>query len=182
MQNNWYGLGPFTVFDLETTGMSPVCDRIVELAAVRVDKDGNYIRYQTLINPERKIPYSASAVHHIDDNMVCDAPVFAEIAPEFMDFAAGSVLVGHNVRFDLGFLQESLCRSGMTLWQGKTVDTIKLLKCSHPGLPSYRLQYLRSLFQLDDVSEYAAHRAGADVEWTMQLLGISLTRLLESKR
>ena len=182
MQNKkWYEYGPFTVFDIETTGMSPTCDRIVELAAVRVSTDGHYLRYQTLINPERMIPPDVISVHHITDAMVASAPVFAEIAPDFMEFAAGSVLAGHNIRFDLGFLQESLARCGMQTWQGQTLDTLKLVRKTYPGLPSYRLQYLRKLFQLDDLSEQAAHRAGADVEWTVQLLGITLDKLSGSR-
>ncbi len=182
MPDKWYDLGPFTVFDLETTGMSPAYDRIVEIAAVRVNTDGTMVRYQSLVNPERPISPAVTAVHHIDDRMVCDAPCFREVAPEFTAFAAGSVLVGHNVRFDLGFLQESLYREGLETWQGKALDTIKLLKKSHPGLASYRLQYLRRLFQLDDISEFGAHRAGADVEWTVQLLAIALDRLMLNPR
>lgn len=182
MQNKkWYEYGPFTVFDLETTGMDPVCDRIVELAAVRVSTDGHYLRYQTLINPGRPIPPDVIAVHHITDSMVRGAPAFEEIASDFMEFAADSILVGHNVRFDLGFLQESLFRCGMETWRGKTMDTLKLMRHTYPGLGSYRLQYLRKLFQLDDLSDLAAHRAGADVEWTVQLLGLAIDKLMGSR-
>ena len=181
MIKKWFECGPFTVFDLETTGMSPVTDRIVEIGAVRVDPDGSRREFKTLVNPRRLIPRCATQIHHIDDAMVADAPSFAEIGQDFLDFAAGSVLVGHNVRFDLGFLQESLNRDHLPLWGGKTMDTIKLLQKTHPGLISYRLQYLRGIFQLDDVSELGAHRAGADVEWTVQLLAIALDRLLKSR-
>lgn len=177
----WYEYGPFTVFDIETTGMRATCDRIVELAAVQVSTDGHYLRYQTLINPERVIPSELISIHHITNEMVASAPVFAEIAPEFMEFAAGSVLAAHNARFDLSFLQESLARCGMEQWHGRTLDTLKLVQKTYPGLPSYRLQYLRRIFQLDDLSEQAAHRAGADAEWTMQLLGITIDKLMGSR-
>ena len=98
---NWYELGPFTVFDLETTGMSPVNDRIVQIAAVRIDKDGVISRWSSFINPGRSIPSGVVAVHHITDEIVANAPVFARAGREFIEFAKDSTLVAHNARFDL---------------------------------------------------------------------------------
>ena len=178
----WHELGPFTVFDVETTGLKPAVDRIVELAAVRMECDGTIRRFGSLINPGRRIPVGVIQIHHITDEMVADAPCFAAVGAEFIDFAAGSTLVAHNARFDLGFLHESLARNGMPLWRGKTIDSVRLLRRTHPGLPSYRLQDLRRVFQLDDAEDACAHRAGSDVDWTMQLLGIALQRILEGRR
>lgn len=175
---NWFELGPFTVFDLETTGMSPVYDRIVELAALRVERDGAITRYQTLINPGCVIPSRAVAVHHITDEMVAEAPAFARVAHEFLSFAEESTLVAHNALFDLGFLQESLARTGLPVWKGKTMDSLRLIRKTHPGLPSYSLQNLRARFRLDSEASMRAHRAGADVEWTVQVLEIALTEAL----
>ncbi|MCP3967967.1 MAG: 3'-5' exonuclease [Lentisphaerae bacterium] len=178
--NNWYELGPFTVFDVETTGMSPVRDRIVELAAVRVDQDGKITRFESLVNPNCRIPPQVSRVHRITDNMVVDSPKFSDVGYKFLDLAKESTLVAHNARFDLGFLQESLSRSGLPLWKGKTMDSIRLMKQAYAGLPSYSLQSLRRTFQLEDLREgLQAHRAGADVEWTVQLLQIAFTELLK---
>lgn len=176
----WHELGPFTVFDVETTGMSPVGDRIVELAALRVDTDGSEREFHTLVNPGRSIPPSVIAVHHITDDMVIDAPHFSTVGKMFMEFASGSTLVAHNARFDLGFLQESLARCGMSLWAGKTIDTVRLVRRTHPGLPSYRLQSLRHIFHLDSTDSMQAHRADSDVRWTMQVLEIALTKALNS--
>ncbi len=183
MIQNWYELGPFTVFDIETTGMSAVYDRIVELAAVRIDVDGSRTAFQTLINPGRPIPLAVSRVHHITDAMVKDAPKFPVAVRDFMKLASGSTLVAHNARFDLSFMQESLARCGMQLWQGKTMDTIRLLKQTHAGLPSYSLQNLRIAFALEDsCHNMQAHRAAADVEWTVQLLAIALTELIRNQQ
>lgn len=171
MKEKWYELGPFTVFDVETTGMSAQYDRIVELAALRVSGDGSTAEYHTLIHPERSIPSAVSAIHHITDEMVADAPLFPAVGNDFLEFAAGTTLVAHNARFDLGFLQESLARSGLPLWRGPTLDSLKLVKTLRPGLPSYRLQYLRTALKLDaEGDELTAHRAGDDVVWTMRLL------------
>ena len=111
----WFELGPFTVFDLETTGMSPVNDRIVEIAAMRVEVTGDFSEFHTLLNPGRAIPRGASRVHHITDDMVTDAPRFQHIGHDFLEFARNSTLVAHNARFDLSFLQESLARTGLPL-------------------------------------------------------------------
>ena len=176
----WYELGPFTVFDVETTGMSPVGDRIVELAALRVDQDGSEREFHTLVNPGRSIPTAVISVHHITDEMVTGAPHFSTVGKMFLDFAAGSTLVAHNARFDLGFLQESLARCGLPLWSGKTIDSVRLVRKTHPGLPSYRLQSLRTIFQLDSADGMQAHRADSDVRWTMQVLEVALTKALNS--
>ena len=170
----WFELGPFTVFDVETTGMSPVNDRIVQIAAVRIDRDGTISRWASFINPGRTIPAGVVAVHHISDEMVASAPAFARAGRDFLEFAKNSTLVAHNARFDLGFLQESLSRTGLPLWKGKTLDTLRLIKTTHPHLPSYKLQSLRAIFQLDSDDSMQAHRADADVEWTIQILAIAL--------
>lgn len=176
----YFELGPFTVFDLETTGMSAVNDRIVEIGALRVDLDGSISRFTQLVNPNRKIPYSATQIHRITDDMVSDAPHFREIGFEFLKFAKNSTLVAHNARFDLAFLQESLSRNGLPVWQGKTLDSLTLIRKSHQGLSSYKLQFLREVFGLADHDvNNQAHRAMADVEWTHQILKIALERLLE---
>ena len=175
----WCELGPFTVFDFETTGMSPVYDRAVELAALRVGVDGSTTAFQSLINPRRSIPSAVTAIHHITDEMVAEAPPFHAVAKDFLNFAAGTTLVAHNARFDLAFLQEGLARCGLPLWRGKTLDSLKLAKRCYPGLPSYRLQQLRCFLQLEDErGNDQAHRAGADVYWTMQVLKLSLERAL----
>ncbi len=178
MPTDWCSYGPFTVFDLETTGMSPVNDRIVEIAAVRIELDGTRTRYHSLINPGRGIPRRVTAVHHITDAMVADAPDFNTAAVEFMALAQKSTLVAHNAFFDLGFLQESLARCGRQLWNGKTIDTVRLLRRTHPGLPSYSLRYLRGRFGLETAPGMRAHRAGSDVDWTVEVLRIALTSAL----
>lgn len=178
---NWYELGPFTVFDFETTGMSPVRDRVVELAALRIDADGKETSFHSLINPGRAIPAAVTNIHHITDAMVAEAPHFSAVAKAFLEFADESTLVAHNAIFDLGFLQESLARSGLPLWRGKTLDSLKLAKRCFPDLASYRLQSLRYELRLDDEpGNDQAHRAGADVFWTRQVLKLALERAINA--
>jgi len=175
--SQWHSLGPFTVFDLETTGCNPLRDRIVEIAAVRVELDGSLARFSSLVNPGVPIPSQATRIHNITDDMVKGYPLFHDAAYKFLDFAKDSKLVAHNARFDLSFLQESLFRSGLPLWKGGSYDSIVLVRKAYPGLPSYSLQALRAQFALDEPGE--AHRASSDAEWTMQIFGMAMKHLLE---
>lgn len=177
----WYELGPFTVFDVETTGMSPSRDRIVEISAVRIETNNSRSEYSTLVNPLIPIPKHATKVHSITDDMVNSAPHFGIVGKQFTEFVAGSTLVAHNARFDLGFLQESLNREMLPLWEGNTMDTLPLVKQAFPQLDTYKLQSLREQFNLsDDVGP--AHRAYADVAWTVDILAITLEALMAGTR
>ncbi len=174
----WHAMGPFTVFDLETTGMSPVRDRIVEIGAVRVDRDGVVTRFETLINPAVAIPYQVTRVHGIDNVMVADAPAFSKAAYDFLEFARGSKLIAHNARFDLSFLQESLARVGLPLWKEGAYDSIVLIRKAYPGLSSYSLQFLRQALGLgSDIDEARPHRAGYDAELTMEAFSMAMRTL-----
>lgn len=176
----WYELGPFTVFDTETTGMSARHHRVVEIAAIRIDTDGSRRSFHSLICPGCPISRAVQAVHGITNEMVKDAPGFHIIAPDFMQFIEGSTLVAHNARFDLAFLQESLARAGHPLWEGKTLDTLPLIRTAFPGLENYKLQYLRKRFGLGRGDE-TAHRAFSDVEITIEAFAMTLEALLKNE-
>ena len=180
MSRAWYELGPFVVFDVDTTGMNRTMDRIVQLAAQRIDTDGSISTFDSFVNPGRPIPLAAMRVHHITDAMVANAPKFSDVGMRFLDFSSGATLVAHNAIFDLGFLQESLNRCGLPLWRGKTMDSIPLTRRAFPGLPSYRLQELRVALNLDEPEEetLTAHRADSDVVWTVRLLRKVLEALI----
>ena len=175
---SWHKLGPFTVFDLETTGMSAMRDRIVEIGAVRVETDGTMSRYETLVNPGVHIPWQVTKVHGIDDDMVADAPKFKDAAYPFLDFIRGSKLVAHNARFDFSFLQESLARTALPIWKYGIYDSIVLIRRAYPGLTSYSLQSLRqSLCLGETIDEARPHRAGYDAEITMEAFSMAMRRL-----
>ena len=177
----WYELGPFTIFDLETTGFSAEKNRIVEIAAIRVEYNGEQDRFQSLVNPECFIPPHAQAVHHISNEDVEEQPTFEVIGQEFLEFAAGTTLVAHNAKFDLAFLQESFARYYLPLWSEKTMDSIPIIKNAFPGLPSYSLQNLRVRFALGAGFDGPAHRAFADVEWTLEIFSMAMQGLLDTQ-
>jgi DNA polymerase-3 subunit epsilon len=100
----------FTAFDIETTGLDPKLDRIVEFGAIKFDRRGIMARYSTLVNPEIPMPAEASRVNGISDAMLSGKPVIEETLPHFLKFIQNTVIVAHNAPFDCGFVNESLNR------------------------------------------------------------------------
>ncbi len=91
-------------FDVETTGLSPFSDKMIELAAVKVDANGNIETFRTLINPECEIPQQTIDIHGITNLMTHQAPSIEKVLPEFMSFIEDLPLIAHNAQFDIGFL------------------------------------------------------------------------------
>lgn len=147
----------YVVFDLETTGVSTQRDAIIEISAVKVKGGTVADTFSTLVDPGRPIPQEASAVNHITDEMVADAPDIAAVFPQFLAFVGDSVLVGHNIQsFDLQFLnQVSVKLYGKTL-DNDYIDTLYMARSCLPQLSHHRLVDLAAYFQ---ISAEGAHRA-----------------------
>jgi len=130
-------------------------------------------KFYSLVNPQRYIPSQATMVNNITDDMVCNAPVAADVLPQMINFIGGACITGHNVRFDLNFLCYELALIGRRLNdQTPAVDTLKMARDLLPYLSNHKLAYLaRSLGVVVDQT----HRAMADVEITV---GVFL-RLIE---
>src|SRR5678809_369670 len=107
---------PIAFIDLETTGINPGSDRIVEIAIIKILTDGTRSVKRKIINPEIPIPKSASDVHGITNEMVKDAPAFKQVAQELKQMLDGCDLAGYNSnRFDIALLMEGFLRAGMDL-------------------------------------------------------------------
>lgn len=147
----------YVVFDLETTGMSSVDDAIIEISAIKV-RNGNVTdTYSTLVNPERGIPYQATNVNGITDEMVADAPYIGPALEGFLKFAGTEVLVGHNIQsFDLKFIYEAAWRLFGKTVGNDFIDTLYMARSCLPQLKHYRLVDLADYFQ---ISAQGAHRA-----------------------
>ena len=115
--------------DVETTGLDPAVDRIVEIAAIR--SDGSKLHH--LVNPGRPIPRDASRIHGIKDEDVSDKPYFSDIAAEFVAFIGSDRLVAHNAEFDISFINASLERSDMARLANGVVDTLALANKTFPN-------------------------------------------------
>tara|TARA_Y100000768_G_scaffold269245_1_gene205801 strand:- start:1119 stop:1946 length:828 start_codon:yes stop_codon:yes gene_type:complete len=155
-------------FDLETTGISTNNDRIVQVALIGADSDGNPIHHDVIVNPQRPIPREASRVHGIYDQDVRGKPIFKECASELSELMEGSVIVGHNARkFDMPLLQNEFYRCGITpprpLVVLDTLEAVRRLKIPRPH--NLGAQCARHGIDLSN-----AHNAAADAAACLLLL------------
>lgn len=146
-------------YDTETTGIKADRDRIIEIAAFDPIQNRSF---EKLVNPGCKIPPEATAIHHITDEMVADAPSFAVIGAEFIEFCSGDVvLIAHNNdTFDYHFLRHEFGRHGIGMPSWKFLDSLKWARRYRPDLPRHTLQFLREMY---GVAANNAHRALDDV-------------------
>lgn len=150
----------YIVFDIETTGLSSESDEIIELSAIKVS-DGNIAdEFSMLVNPRKHIPYFASSINGITDDMVSEAPCIEQVIRKFVDFIGSYPLVGHNIcRFDMSFIQRDAERYlGMRI-SNECIDTLHLANRYLPQLPSRSLESLADHY---NVSYDGAHRALVD--------------------
>jgi DNA polymerase III epsilon subunit family exonuclease len=154
---------PFVVFDVETTSRDVNQGAMVEIAGVRVNHGQIEDRWSTLVNPG--LPIVGRQLHGITDDDVRDAPGPAEAAQQFVDWAGDALLVGHNIGFDIGFLEGALA-SGKRIESGRYLDTLVLAKEAYPDA-DLKLADLARFFQLEVEPN---HRALPDAEATAQLL------------
>ena len=155
----------FIAFDVETTGLSPMNDKIIEVAAVLFENGEITQSYTSLVNPEMFVPYSATTINHITNEMVQNAPkenvVFAELVEFFGDALKQKIAIcAHNASFDMNFLSETLMRLG---YDGKIsyVDTLSLSRSLIKGLHNYKQDTVAMYF---DLVNNQAHRAVTDAE------------------
>lgn len=152
--------------DLETTGLFPQRDRIVELAAVSWQNGREAGHFQALVNPGRPMPPAVIRVHGITDAMVRDQPPLEAVLPAFLDFCSADIVVAHNARFDAGFINAACQRLQLPSFGRPVTDTCSLARRCLPGCPNYRLETLISLFQL---GEPQLHRALEDARACLHL-------------
>ena len=155
----------FIAFDVETTGLSPMNDKIIEVAAVLFENGEITQSYTSLVNPEMFVPYSATTINHITNEMVQNAPkenvVFAELVEFFGDALKQKIAIcAHNASFDMNFLSETLMRLG---FDGKIsyVDTLSLSRSLIKGLHNYKQDTVAMYF---DLVNNQAQRAVTDAE------------------
>lgn len=157
----------FSVVDVETTGIRPTFERVIEIGIVRY-KNGEIIdSYQSFVNPGRAIPQFIAGYTGITDDMVEDAPFFEEIATQIRDMFAGTVVCGHNLQFDLGFLRAEFQRAGMPTPVPVKICTLKLARRMYPML---RSKSLSSVAMHLKIRSGTAHRAIYDAETTARVL------------
>ncbi len=158
----------YVVFDFETTGLYLDGDcRIIEISALKIRSNEVIDTFTTLINPEIKIPYSATQINNITDDMVSASPVIEDIFDEFIEFIGDDVLIGHNIdTFDYNILYDLYMRFKNKPFQNTYIDTFHLAKRCLPELENFRLSTLAEHLNIDI---YEAHRAESDCYTANQL-------------
>ncbi len=147
----------YVVFDLETTGISCYNDQVVEISAVNVSKGQVVEEFTSLVNPKCPIPYRASMVNGITDEMVKDAPAFDKVLADFLGFIGDHVLVGHNIHtFDMKFIYRDCEKFWGKVPENNYVDTLSLARMCLAELGHYKLTDLSEYY---GVSTKGAHRA-----------------------
>ena len=147
----------YVVFDLETTGISCYNDQVVEISAVKVSKGQVVEEFTSLVNPKCPIPYRASMVNGITDEMVKDAPAFDKVLADFLGFIGDHVLVGHNIHtFDMKFIYRDCEKFWGKVPENNYVDTLSLARMCLAELGHYKLTDLSEYY---GVSTKGAHRA-----------------------
>ncbi|MEP6637417.1 MAG: exonuclease domain-containing protein, partial [Acidobacteriota bacterium] len=139
----------FVVVDLEATGAKMPPNRVIELGAYRIHNGRIVDEFLTLVNPEISIPRFVMQLTGISNEMVKSAPVFAEVAPKWLDFVSDAVLIAHNAPFDTSFLNHEISR----VYPGHRMIntdlcTVKLSRRVFPGLTNYRLDTIADHFSI----------------------------------
>ncbi|MBE5944171.1 MAG: PolC-type DNA polymerase III [Lachnospiraceae bacterium] len=166
----------YVVFDIETTGLSPKHNKIIEIGAVRI-KDGKIQdTYSRFVNPQVPIPYSITKLTSINDGMVMEAPTIEEVLPEFLEYVGDAILVAHNAGFDTGFIKEFAKRQELA-FDSTIVDTMTLAHVLIPELGKYTLDRLCKQF---NVSLENHHRACDDAAATAEIF-VKMIRMIKER-
>ena len=155
----------YVVFDLETTGFSPETNRIIEIGAVKVQNGKIVDKFSTFVNPQVPIPFRIEQLTSINDSMVIDAPVIADILPEFMKFCEGCVMVAHNADFDMSFIKKNCQRLDIPC-KPTIVDTVALARVLLPNLNRFKLDTVAKAL---GISLENHHRAVDDAGCTAEI-------------
>ena len=157
--------GSFVVFDIETTGFSPLTCKIIEIGAVRVEKGAVTDRFSTFVNPKVPIPYRIEQLTSINDAMVMDAPDIETVLPKFLEFCEGAVMVAHNADFDMSFIIENCKRQGLDD-DFTYIDTVGMARFLLPALNRFKLD---TVAKAVGVSLAHHHRAVDDAACTADI-------------
>jgi DNA polymerase-3 subunit epsilon len=165
----------FVVVDLETTGASPFTDAVTEIGALKLRGGELLGTLETLVNPGVPIPPMVTMLTGITEAMVRPAPAIGEVLPAWLEFVRDAVIVGHNVRFDCGFLDAALVMHGYAPMRNAQVDTLALARrLVADEVPNLQLHTLAQHFATEATP---VHRAFADASATGEVLHALFERL-----
>jgi len=165
---------PLAVVDVETTGLDPKTDRVIEIAIIHMQGGEVTGRYATLVNPDRDVPDEVQKLTGIDPQQLVTAPRFAAVAAEVQQWLEGRVFVAYNLAFDHAFVSAELARTGAELSSPRCVDPLVFVRELHKSEGSKRLSVVAERL---GVPLAAAHRAADDAEAAGRILYAILPNL-----
>lgn len=156
----------YAIIDVETTGLNARTDRITEIAIYLHDGEQVTGHFETLVNPECRIPHGITALTGINNRMVAEAPKFFEVARQIVELTEGRIIVAHNASFDYQFIRSEFKRLFYD-FRRRTLCTKKLSRKLIPEAGSFGLGNLCRFLEIENS---ARHRAGGDAQATVRLL------------
>ena len=165
--------GTFICFDIETTGLSPLKDKITEIGAVKVQNGEIIDTFSTFADPEMPIPQKITQLTGITDDMVKDAPSQSEAVSAFLEFADGNVLVAHNAPFDTSFIRRA-CENMGREYTYTSIDTVAIARAILPDIKNVKLDTVANYLRL---GKFNHHRATDDAEILAKIFISLCTRL-----
>lgn len=174
----------FVSLDVETTGLNPRENSLVELSAIKFSKDGTQQTFSELIKPFEPIPPEIENLTHITNEMTENGKTAEEAVNSFMDFLDGkeAIIIGHNIPFDLRFINAQLERNGRVPVSNLIMDTLQISRIVFPEFNGMDEPYrLHSMAGRLGIKIESAHRAYDDARVTMELLFLLAKRIKEKK-
>lgn len=154
----------FTALDVETTGLNPKTEKIIEIGAVKVRNGTITERFHSYVYPGRKLEERITRLTGITDDMLKDAPEIEDVLPKVIEFIGEDVLLGHRILFDYSFLKKAAVNMKQS-FEKQGIDTLKIARRYLPELESKRLGFLCEYFGI----ELDAHKAQSDAEAAARL-------------
>lgn len=156
----------FVLLDIETTGLSPESEDIIEISAIKVRDNKAVDTFSELINIKRPLPPFITSLTGITDKMLLTGDSAESVLYRFLDFTGGDIVLAHNANFDINFLYDKCLDKLGRIFDNDYVDTLKLARKYLPHLPHKNLDALADYFGLPPRSE---HRALGDCEMTLEI-------------
>lgn len=153
----------YVLVDIETTGLDPKFDRIIEISAIKIKENKVLDTFSTLVNPCVRIDTFITDLTGITNEMVKDSPTIENVLPTFLDFIQDNIIVGHNINFDINFLYDYCNLCGLASLKNSFIDTMRLSRRIFKDIPNYKLQTVASYLNVNiDIS----HRSLNDCQTT----------------
>lgn len=148
----------FVAIDVETTGLSPITNELIEVSAIKYDGNKKIDTFSTLIKPKVRIPYYITNITGITNDMVQEAPEVEDVMPELIEFIGDLPIVAHNANFDYNFIQNY---SNKSFTNNSVIDTVRIGRKLYPELPNHKLGTIAKHI---GITEDGFHRAEFDCE------------------